>query len=179
MLLLLATLKLSECLLREGADVNLVISQRTALSMAAERGQYGSVKCLIEAGANVNIFSELIEPVLISAARFHKISDSEKCIDLLIEAGANVNIQCFDRRTGQTTPLLECIKLNIPRIVSKLIEAGADVNLGYGGKFPLHEALGDKHLKCAELLIEAGADVNQQNDYSETPMYRAATGSSE
>ena len=170
----LGHIEIIKSLLKEGANVNLAISQRTALSMAAERGQHGSVKCLIEAEANVNIFSEHIEPILISAARFHKISDSEKCIDLLIEAGADVNIQCFDPRTGQTTPLLECIKLDIPKIVSKLIGAGADVNLGYGGKFPLHEALGDKHFKCAELLIEAGADVNQQNDYSETPMYRAA-----
>ena len=163
-----------KCLVRKGADVNLVKLQTTALSMAARNGQYGSMKCLIEAGANVNVFHELAEPALISATRFHKISDVVKCIDLLIEAGADVNTPYFTARTGQTTPLVECIKFRTPRIVSKLLEVGASVNFGSGGKLPLHEAIGDKRLKCVELLVEAGAELNQLNDYSETPMYRAA-----
>ena len=170
----LGHIQIIKCLVRKGADVNLVKLQTTALSMAAGNGQCGSMKCLIEAGASVNVFHELAEPALISATRFHKISDVVKCIDLLIEAGADVNTPYFTARTGQTTPLVECIKCGIPRIVSKLLEVGANVNLGSGGKLPLHEAIGDKRLKCVELLVEAGADVNQLNDYSETPMYRAA-----
>ena len=95
-------------------------------------------------------------------------------MDLLIEAGADVNTPYFTARTGQTTPLVECAKRGTSRIVSRLLELGADVNVGSGGRFPLHEALEYKRLKCAKLLVKAGADVNQQNDYSETPMYRAA-----
>ena len=170
----LGHIQIIKCLVRKGVDVNLVKLQTTALSMTAASGQYGSMKCLIEAGANVNVFHELAEPPLISATRFHKISRVVKCIDLLIKAGADVNTPYFTAKTGQTTPLVECIKCGTRRIVSKLLDVGASVDLGSGGKFPLYEAIGDKRLKCVELLVEAGADVNQLNDYSETPMYRAA-----
>ena len=106
----LGHIQIIKCLIRNGADVNLVTLQTTALSMAAANGQYGSMKCLIEAAANVNVFHELAEPALISATHFHKISDVVNCIDLLIEVGADMNTPYFTARTGQTTPLLECIK---------------------------------------------------------------------
>ena len=157
--------------------MNLVTLQTTALSMAAENEQYGSMKCFIEAGASVNVFHELAEPALISATRFHKISHVVKCIDLLIEAGADVNTPYLTAMTGQTTPLVECIKFRTPRIVSKLLEVGASVNLGSGGKLPLHEAIGDKRLKCVKLL-EYGADVNTPDNRGMTPMMKAAMLSS-
>ena len=89
--------------------------RETALMFAVIYGLRDCVNFLIKSGADVNLKDKVGNTALICAA----IHDEEKCIDLLIEAGADVNTPYFTARTGQTTPLVECIKCGIPLIVSE------------------------------------------------------------
>ena len=87
----------------------------------------------------------------------------------MIEAGANVNIT-FTDTIKTTTPVREVVQCGTPNILSILIQAGADVNLG-GGQSPLFTAALYGKIEFIKPLIDAGADLNRQNDDGETPLH--------
>ncbi|MGB3760390.1 MAG: ankyrin repeat domain-containing protein [Rivularia sp. (in: cyanobacteria)] len=90
----------------------------------------------------------------------------------LIKAG--VDVDSFNYY-GQTA-LIAAVNKNHIDIVTTLIEAGADINLGRGGSnnhTPLMEAAYGGHNEIVQLLIQAGADVNLHTDYGITAIYQA------
>ena len=160
-----------EVLINAGADVNLVKNNVNALLVAAGMVHYKCIELLIGAGASVNFADPTITPALICAALTHteNIVSIRKSIEILIKAEADVNVRFNRTRSSITTPLIEVAKCGSPRTLSMLLEAGADVNFGHGGNFPLHLAA----LNCiesVELLIEAGVDVNQQDGDGNTAL---------
>ena len=92
-----------------------------------------------------------------------------KCVDFLIEAGANVNTT-FTDTIKTTTPVREVVQCGTPNILSILIQAGADVNLG-GGQSSLYTAALYGKIEFIKPLMDAGADLNRQNDDGETPLH--------
>lgn len=93
----------------------------TALAHAAYFGRsLGTLKCLLDAGANVNGIVEGEAP-LIKAVRFGNIGG----VKFLLDAGANVNIRGDSRRTA----LQYAVCINENDVVNLLLERGADAEL--------------------------------------------------
>ena len=92
----LETIKL---LVKQGATVNVIKRNRTALGMAAERGHHECLEYLVQAGATVNVAYPSVKPALMYAVHSSdssNISDNqEKCVQLLLKAGACVNVFLF------------------------------------------------------------------------------------
>ena len=168
-------LEIVKILVRTGADVNLVKSRpsalgtpsMTALATAATEGRYKCVEYLIEAGANVNSTDP---SAMLCAACARNTVNARKTVDILIKAGADVNRSGLMIH-GKSTPLVEVARFGTPRILSLLIEAGADVNFG-----PLVAAARNGNATSVKLLVEAGANVNQQNEDGETPLHVSLMG---
>jgi ankyrin repeat protein len=60
-------------------------------------------------------------------------------------------------------------------IVERMIQCGADVNVGSGdGVTPIFAACANGHLSIVQTLIRAGADVNCKLDCGRTPIFSAA-----
>lgn len=136
------------CLL-SGADA---FAACRALFPAAAGGHTECVTLLLEAGADVNVKSELCHTCLMLAAE----GGHAECVHLLLDAGADVNAVAED---GMSSLLLasaaghaECVKL--------LIEAGADVHLeDYSGCSIVMRAAEKGHMECLKLLFAAGAST--------------------
>lgn len=76
------------------------------------------------------------------------------------------------------TALMRASKNQLPRIMEKLIQHGADVNrTDVDGDSPLHYLtmnLSEKNVAALNLLIESGASLEAKNDKGETPLLTAA-----
>jgi len=87
------------------------------------------------------------------------------CIKLLIDARANLEAV---NRNG-FTPLLYSVEDT--KIVSLLLEAGANVNATKSDATALHFACWDSDtVDCVELLLAAGADVDARDGGGKTPL---------
>ena len=91
-----------ELLIKSNVDVNMQISGRTALMLAASYGHSTCAGKLIEAGADVNICNHKGDTVLNEAARKsamkpnvinNQLKGRLPCLKLLLNAGAHVNIK--------------------------------------------------------------------------------------
>jgi ankyrin repeat protein len=128
-------------LIDAGADVD--AEDGEALISAVHNGHLEIVKRLIEAGADVNINGK----ALIEAS-------NQKYLDIaivLIEAGINVNAE-------EGEALNMAVGNNDLNMVNRLIEAGADVNLGEALIIASRMGL----LDIVNRLLEAGASVNNR-----------------
>ena len=60
-------------------------------------------------------------------------------------------------------------------IIARLLEAGADPNLGdNSGEAPLHLAVGDQRADLVDLLLRSGAVVDRPGPFGMLPLHRAA-----
>ncbi len=132
---------------------------------AAEQGDIGQVKRLIDQGADVNARDDYdLTPLHFSVGAGHT-----EIVELLIAEGANVNA-----RHQMGTPLHPAALFGHKAIAKLLIAAGADVNaLSADGVTPLHFAAGKGHVNLAELLIASGAVVNVTDKDGATPLHAA------
>ena len=134
------------------------------LIYAAANGHIETVKLLIEPGADVNLVRKNRTALLAAVS-----NKDSKCVELLIEAGASVNATFMDT-IKTTTPVREVVQCGTLKILSILIQAGADVNFG-GGQSPLFTAALYGKIEFIKPLVDAGADLNRQNDDGETPLH--------
>ena len=85
-------------------------------------------------------------------------------------------LRLYRRPFSGQTALIAAVNKNHIDIVTVLIEAGADINLGRGGSnnhTPLMEAAYGGHIEIVQMLIKARADVNIHTDYGITAIYQA------
>ena len=146
----------TEKLINLGADVNLTGNKHAAIVHAATKGNEDILKCLIDAGGDVNKDAEggKITPLMAASEEGHV-----GCVKQLIQAGAELNKAVTD--DDGMTPLIgasykghvECVKL--------LIQAGADLNIkdNFNRTALKHAALCSKDA-CFTTLWENGAELD-------------------
>ena len=163
--------------------------EATPLFCAVHNGDVECVTTLIKAGADVNSRlldqSTYLSSALSNCRNKDRISEHEKCVELLLEAGAKVTRRAVVYGAQDGTEL--CLKLLIQaradlsvlllnavrtsgaqqhKKVKLLINAGADVNFmdnqaGFKDySTALCAAVDDTGFRCVKQLIEAGADLN-------------------
>ena len=112
-----------------------------------------ALRCVIEAGANVNARDVNGYPML-----FWAITDGDNAAGLvrtLVEAGADVNVR-DDRYPMLFWAIIEGD--NAVELVRTLVEAGADVNArDDNGRSMLYWAIIQDNLEVVQLLVDAGA----------------------
>lgn len=102
--------------------------------------------------------------------------DPEKLASL-INGGVDVNSKLSD----DTTLLIQAIRTRDQRLVTALLDLGADANglsKAPNGNWetPLAVACSLSDLNLVNLLVKAGADVNHRNFAGNTPIMKALTG---
>ena len=136
------------------------------------------LEVLLSAGADLNIKDKEGKTALHEAT----LGEDEEVALLLIQSGADVNAS----NNEGVTPLCFASGMGLPRVVSALLERGANPNVRMEGVTPLHMATGitltdqrpsgewesfsemltrtgrdgTDFLKVAKALVEAGAEVN-------------------
>lgn len=187
----------TEVLLKAGADVNVVVKATpeyieqvkkalvegkpdvephtdgvTALIVAAQAGHVGTVKLLVEAGANLNVRDEDNLTALCSAAKgtFYNVSM------LLVSAGADPNCSYKDDKGKYHNLLMDAIQSSKIDYALKLIEMGANVSyIDEDGVSVITQAAYQGHATIVEALIQKQADVNFANVEGITPLIAAAS----
>ncbi|HYL93196.1 MAG TPA: ankyrin repeat domain-containing protein [Alphaproteobacteria bacterium] len=124
----------------------------TALHLAAYFGQTATLRELVAAGADLNLYSHngLHASPLQSAAAARQLES----VRILLEAGADVN--CHGEL--DYTPLHEAAGSGQVQLIALLLAHGADANAkGTDGKTPLSIAIEEKQPAAADLLRQKGA----------------------
>lgn len=134
---------------------------------AVQNNQIADVQSLLAIGANPNVryVESGLTPLMIAAQQGH-----EQMVKILLDVGADPHV--FDSYAG-TTVLHQACQSDSPEVTRLLIDAGVFVNavaMKGNRETPLHFALRQGHLACAEVLIRAGADVTMTNGTGQTSL---------
>jgi formylglycine-generating enzyme required for sulfatase activity len=186
--------------LKIGTDINAEDAQGcTALHLAAEAGELGAVRLLLEAGAQPNRRSSAGKTPADAAAdgkhdqvaalirqaggltsaeleRIEAVCAAAKLGDLgrietLVNEGADINAPTDDG----ATPLHYAVYGGHRAVAEWLIERGANVNRAdVGGYRPLHVAVLQSQSAIGRLLIDEGADVNARRGDGNTCLLDAS-----
>ncbi len=145
-------------------------NQFSAFCYAVHKGSIELVKCLMDAGADLNAkgtsggwATALYETV---------IQGNLEMADYLIRAGADVNIGHSPLAAAAKNSLVPGSKRT--PLVELLLGAGANLGVDEHDsslQSPLHELY---DLKIVRMLLEAGADVSVKDKYGCTPLHYAA-----
>lgn len=148
----------------EGADLNATDTRVwTALHWAADVGEEGCARLLLEAGADPNAVSGHGPPLeRASHPGPNKPTACQPIIDLLLEHGATVTPH-LAAMLGDEERLRQFIEQN-PSAVHERDQRGAT---------PLYHAAHNLHLACVELLLAHGADANAKLDDGQTALSTA------
>lgn len=143
---------------------------KTALGHAVENGMENTARLLIEKGTPVSLCGENNESPLYTAARRGYASIAA----LLIDSGADLDKGDAGFRPPYS-PLWAAIFYRKIEVAKMLIEAGANVNGGYGENGgPLEQAIEDKEEEVARLIIEKGSALEGRSKDGKTPLALAA-----
>ncbi len=147
----------------------------TPLHFAARAGTPGTVRMLIEAGADANVRNTRLSRYhFTSFTSLHFAAASNpnpEVVSALLEMGAALNAADHEGKL----PLHHAAMNANPAVAAALLDAGADVNAPRGGFTPLHQAaLGNSNPAMITFLIEVGADVNARDGLGLTPLHYAA-----
>eukprot|EP00918_Siedleckia_nematoides_P004369 GHVU01009705.1.p1 GENE.GHVU01009705.1~~GHVU01009705.1.p1 ORF type:complete len:483 (+),score=40.22 GHVU01009705.1:246-1694(+) len=142
----------SKLLLQHGADY--YISNRdpeSLICLAALNVSAGTITALLEAGCDVNCFTDDDVPPMIAATA----KGNAECVEALIAAGARV--ECHDRR-GHSSLFNSCMAVVDVDRETFYCKYFSNVYRLYSNYDPL-ELNQESYTKCAMALVQAGADV--------------------
>lgn len=160
-------------LLSKEAEVNAQLENgSTPLFLAAHNEHIDVIVELLKHNADPNIQTEGDVTVLHYAVE-HGFED---LVDVLIKKDTiNLNARSnTDEAHMNVTPLYLASELGFKSIVSKLVEAGANMDLsGPWGQTPLIVALSNGHETSAIYLIEHGCDINTRIENGASALHYA------
>lgn len=187
-----------EVLVKYGADIEKRIVKEetrllkdcTPLFVAVHLGKKHVAQCLINLGANVNVYSEKYCSPLVLALT----NGNEDVFSLLVKAGADYTTPVkvlIEKDSIDVSPeKIEKNKLYIihhaaqtdkTAMIEALLKAGDDINKRaessdelYNGSTPLILAASQGALESVELLVENKADINAANAEGYTALAQAA-----
>uniref|UniRef100_A0A4W3JGN8 Inversin n=1 Tax=Callorhinchus milii TaxID=7868 RepID=A0A4W3JGN8_CALMI len=165
----------AEALLKAGANVNKADrGQRTALHLAAQKGNYRFMKLLLSRRANW-MQKDLEEMTPLHLATRHK---SAKCLALLLKFMAPGEVDTQDR--NKQTALHWSAYYNHPEHVKLLIKHDSNIGIpDIEGKIPLHWAANNKDataIHTVKCILEAAPTeslLNWQDYEGRTPLHFA------
>ncbi len=132
--------------------------------LAADDGNIEMLRILVQAGADINIPS----PEGGSPLYFAVYKNHPECVKFLLESGADPNIVTNIGSTALSTAILFTKPPNM-NTITMLLNAGADVNLGY----PLVAAATYGYLDVVKVLLSANANVNSMDKENKTALFHA------
>jgi ankyrin repeat protein len=180
------SIEMIDFLLSQGADIEHKGDDgRTPLHVAARKGRLETTRCLLEKGAELDAQSNSGATPFYEAAFY----GHEKIVRHLLNMDANVEkgyypwtplsaaadkghleivqmllssnmIRIDHEQENGTTALYRAAIRGYADIVRSLLEAGADLNMGYKNWTPLHAAADNGHVMVAKLLLDHGADID-------------------
>lgn len=139
-------------LLERGASLRLAPG---ILELATSINNAEAVKLLLKHGADPNGKKDGIYTPLCSAIR----DGRETLVDLLLQAGADPNWAALD------CPILKCVSYRRPHLLSKILDAGADLKCCKG---IVEACVATNEAECLGVLLQHGADVNGRSDSGKT-----------
>ena len=134
-------------------DISQEKSQEATQALLEEMARFeptnlNKIKCLIEAGADVNAKGDSGETALMYASIFGR----KETVEVLIDAGADVNT----KNKAEWTALMVATVFGHKEAVEILIEKGADVNArDFLGNTALVYATEEGHKEIIKILEEA------------------------
>ncbi|MDE0358360.1 MAG: ankyrin repeat domain-containing protein [Gammaproteobacteria bacterium] len=137
---------------------------------AAMRGDHGSVRALLQQGADVNA----AQGDGMTALHWAADRGDLEMARMLVYAGAGLEAVT---RMAEYTPLHLASRAGHGAVVRALLEAGSDpaARTGSGGATPLHLAATAGDAEAVAVLIEHGADVDAREERArQTPLIFAA-----
>ncbi|XP_049690148.1 ankyrin repeat and SOCS box protein 11 isoform X2 [Accipiter gentilis] len=145
----------AKVLLENGAQVNAVtIDGITPLFNACCSGSVACVNMLLEFGAKPQLRNHLASPIHEAVKRGHR-----ECMEILL--AHEVDIDQEDLQHG--TPLYVACTYQRTDCVRKLLELGANVNMGKRLDTPLHAAARKSSVEVVVLLTDYGANPKCRN----------------
>ncbi|XP_056184931.1 ankyrin repeat and SOCS box protein 11 isoform X2 [Falco biarmicus] len=145
----------AKVLLENGAQVNAVtIDGITPLFNACCSGSVACVNMLLEFGAKPQLRNNLASPIHEVVKRGHR-----ECMEILL--AHEVDIDQEDPQHG--TPLYVACMYQRTDCVKKLLELGANVNMGKRLDTPLHAAARKSSVEVVNLLTDYGANLKCRN----------------
>lgn len=149
----------------------------TPLHWAAHFGTPEIIHLLVSAGADINAFDNYFGYAPIHTALTKSVAN----LKALIDAGADINFRAKayrfeDKHTGLTVLHIAAGVLDV-KMVSILLQAGADIEDRGVGQTPLHSAVDASNIKTTRFLLAKGANIKAKTDKGETPLHLAVKGS--
>lgn len=189
-------LDVMECLIKNGADINLNNDGDlgyTPLEEAARDGKLEAIELLLEKGAEIDKGNTIDSTALIGAC----VAADNDVVNLLLQKGSNINhtddngqtalhYLCRFAKQWGSSVITETVngvtrELENPQfkkhtaVFETLLAEGADVNLEAGyGYSPLHLAAETDTHTFIQPLIDKGAEVNFQNSKGFSPLHAAS-----
>lgn len=145
---------LLEEFLERGANINAADDGKTIVSILIRKHEYDRAKDFIKRGADIDGLS--VDDL--TSLFFSSLYWDSEFFDLLLEKGADINAQ---RGRNGSTALIIAARNSRHQVVTKLIEAGADLDVtDNDGDTALVHALKKGHTHIAEKICLAGANPN-------------------
>lgn len=161
------SLELCEMLLAAGADVNAGAANlcNSPLACALDEDRAAVFRCLVAAGANVNVLDDDGDNLL---HRTICCGTPAECA-MLIEAGIDINARNKDGKT----PLDYAIRNGEEEVALMIINSGAE--LDESAYSPLYLACMFDRRETLQSLIDDGAELNEEFPSGATPLTMAAS----